>query len=99
MRVLRRLWIERSEMVVVKVETFTESGQVASVVDYSNPARFDGVLLPRAIRLDRPIDGYSLDLRFSEWRVNPGLADSSFALNPPPGAARVILKEKGNGDF
>lgn len=99
MRVLRRLWVERSEMVVVREETYTETGQVASIVDYSNPGRFDGVLLPRTIRIDRPIDGYSLDLRFNQWRVNPSLADSSFALNPPPEAQRVILREKGNGDY
>lgn len=98
MRALRRLKIERSEMVVVEEETFNETGRVASIVDYSDLARFDGVLLPHAIRIERPIDGYSLDLHFKDWRLNPNLDDSAFVLNPGPRAERVILKEKGNGD-
>lgn len=98
MRTLRRLKIERSEMAVVEDETFTETGRVASIVDYSDLARFDGVLLPREIRIERPIDGYSLGLHFKDWRLNPNLADSAFVLNPGPGAERVILKEKGSGD-
>lgn len=98
MRTLRRLKIERSEMAVVEDETFTETGRVASIVDYSDLARFDGVLLPREIRIERPIDGYSLGLHFKDWRLNPSLADSAFVLNPGPGAERVILKEKGSGD-
>lgn len=98
-RVLRRLWIERSQMVPAKEETFTETGQVAGIVKYSDLGTFDDMLLPRAIVIDRPVDGYSLDLRFSHWRVNPSLADSAFSLDLPPGAERVILKEKGNGDI
>jgi len=98
MRVLRRLKIERSEMVVVEEETFTETGRVASIVDYLDLARFDGVLLSREIRIERPIDGYTLDLHFKDWHLNPSLDDSAFVLNPPREAKRVILKEKGNGD-
>jgi hypothetical protein len=95
---LRRLKIERSEMAVVEDETFTEAGGVASIVDYSDLARFDGVVLPREIRIERPGDGYSLDLHFKDWRVNPNLDDAAFVLNPPPAAERVILKEKVKGD-
>jgi len=98
MRALRRLKIERSEMVVVEEETFTETGRVASIVDYSDLARFDGVLLPHEIHIERPIDGYSLGLHFKDWRLNPNLDDSAFVLNPGPRAERVILKEKGKGD-
>jgi len=97
LRVLRRLWIERSQMVLAKDETFTESGQLAGIVKYSDPGTFDGMLLPRAIVIDRPLDGYSLGLRFSDWRINPSLEDSAFVLNPPPEAKRIILKEKDNG--
>jgi outer membrane lipoprotein-sorting protein len=94
LRVLRRLWIERSQMVLAKDETFTESGQLAGIVKYSDPRVFDGIQLPRAIVIDRPLDGYSLGLRFSDWRINPSLEDSAFVLNPPPEAKRIILKEK-----
>jgi hypothetical protein len=98
-RPLRHVWIERSQMVVVREDTLTESGQIAGVVKYSNMGSFQGMQLPRDIRIERPIDGYSLDLHCNDWRLNPDLQDSSFALHPSPQAERVILKEKGAGRF
>lgn len=98
-RPLRQVWIERSQLVVVRDDTITETGQIASVVKYSNVGSFQGMQLPRDIRIERPIDGYSLDLHCNDWRLNPDLQDSSFALHPSPHAERVILKEKGAGRF
>jgi hypothetical protein len=98
-RPLRQVWIERSRMVVVREDTITESGQTASVVKYSNMGTFAGSQLARDIRIERPLDGYSLDLHCDEWRLNPDLQDSSFALHPSPQAERVVLKEKGAGRF
>ena len=95
LRALRRLWIERSQMVVAKEEAYTETGQVASVVDYSDRGEFDHILLPKLIHIERPLDGYKLDLKFGSWNVNPDLPDSDFTLKPPERAERIVLKEKG----
>ena len=91
---LRWLWIERSQMAVVKDVSFTDEGEIAGTIDYSDFARVDGFLLPKGIRIDRPMDGYSLDLHASDWQVNPKLEDDNFILNVPPDVERVILKEK-----
>jgi hypothetical protein len=95
-RTLRWLWIERSQMAVVKDVTFTDAGEIAGTVDYSDFASIDGFLLPKGIRIDRPMDGYSLDLHAGDWHVNPKLEDASFILNVPPDVERVMLKEKGS---
>jgi hypothetical protein len=97
LRVLRSLWIERSQMVLAKEETFNSAGQVEGIVRYSGQETYDGIPLARDISIERPRDGYSLDLRFNGWRVNPALDDSAFALKPPPEATRIILKEKSGG--
>jgi outer membrane lipoprotein-sorting protein len=94
LRALRRLWVERSQLAVVKEETFTEAGEVAGIVHYANLSESDGVLLPLSIQIERPLDGYKLELQFRSWRVNPALPDSSFALKPPQSAERIVLKEK-----
>ncbi len=94
LRPLRKLWIERSELVVVKQETFAADGTVESVVRYSDFGMADGVRLPFSVSIDRPGDGYSLDLNFKAWKLNPALADDAFTLNPPPRATLVRLKEK-----
>jgi outer membrane lipoprotein-sorting protein len=91
---LRRLWVERSQLAVVKEETFTEAGEVAGIVRYANLSESDGVLLPLSIQIERPLDGYRLELQFRSWRVNPDLPESSFALKPPQSAERIVLKEK-----
>jgi len=91
---LRWLWIERSQMVVVKDVSFTDEGEIAGTVDYSDFSRVDGFLLAKGIRIDRPMDGYSLDLHASDWEVNPKLEDDNFILNVPPDVERVMLKEK-----
>ncbi len=98
LKILRRLWIERSQMMLAKEESFTDDGQIAGIVRYSDPGTFEGVVLPRAIAIERPLDGYSLELHFNNWRVNPTLEDAAFVLNPPPEARRIILKEKSDGN-
>ncbi len=94
LRMLRRLWIERSEMAVVKEETYTETGQVSSIVSYSGMKTQDGLSLPHLIRIDRPLDGYTLELQAESWKLNPNLPAEAFVLNPPPEVERIVLREK-----
>ena len=94
LRPLRRLWIERSELVVVKQQTFEEDGRIASLIQYSNITPVEGLRLPLSIRIERPSDGYVLDMQFKAWRVNPEVPPTAFVLSPPQGAQRVVLKEK-----
>jgi outer membrane lipoprotein-sorting protein len=93
---LRQLWIERSQMLPAREDRFAETGEVVSSVRYANFAVFQGRALPRDVRIERPVDGYSLELHFKDWRINPSMEDSAFVLRLPPGAERVVLKEKGN---
>jgi outer membrane lipoprotein-sorting protein len=94
LRPLRRLWIERSELVVVKQQTFKEEGSIASLIQYSDFTPVEELRLPLSIHIERPSDGYILDMQFKSWRVNPEIPSTAFALSPPAGAQRVVLKEK-----
>jgi outer membrane lipoprotein-sorting protein len=91
---LKRVWIERSQLVPVKEEWFTPEGGAGGVVSYSNFATADGAVLPLSIVIDRPMDGYSLDLQARNWKLNPNLPATAFVLNPPASAERVVLREK-----
>jgi outer membrane lipoprotein-sorting protein len=97
LRPQRRLWIERSELVVVKQQTFHDDGSIASLIQYSSFTPVDGLLLPLSIHIERPSDGYVLDMQFKSWRVNPEMPSAAFVLSPPAGAQRVVLKEKPQG--
>lgn len=99
LRPLRKFWIERSQMAVVKQITFTDAGELSSIADYSNLSKFEGVLMPCLIRIDRPREDYSLELIIREWRINPKMDDSMFVLTVPDGTKRILLKEKGTAGY
>ena len=68
---------------------------MVSDILYSDEVQIDGFPLPLQIHIDRPVDGYMLDLKFKGWSINPELPDDAFELTAPPGAETVRLKEKG----
>ncbi len=91
----RKLWIERSALSVARQEMFDDGGRIVSDITYSRLTALGAWLLPLSVRINRPEDGYSLDLEFKDWRVNPELPPNVFELTAPEGAQRVELKEKG----
>lgn len=94
---LRRVWIERSRLLPVREKSFNEDGSVAGVVSYSDFVPADGTEMPLGILIDRPADGYTLDLQCRSWKLNPVFPDNAFVMTPPPGAERVVLQPKSNG--
>ena len=95
-RILRKIWIERAGLTIARQQVFGDEGQVVSDIAYSNDIKIEGLDLPLRIHIDRPVDGYMLDLRFGNWNINPpDLTDNAFELLPPPGAQIIHLKEKG----
>ena len=76
-----------------------EEGQIASDILYSNMTRVEDLHLPLRIHIDRPLDGYALNLEFKDWRINrDDLPDNAFVLTPPPKAQIKPLKEKIRSD-
>jgi len=95
---VRKLWIERAGFGVARQQTYGDGGSLAGIVYYSSLAPVDGIPLPLTIRMERPVDAYSLDLRFKTWHVNPDLPENAFTMAPPSGAQQIILKEKALGE-
>ncbi len=95
LHVLRKIWIERSRMTIARQCVYDEEGRVVSDIAYSDVIQTEGLALPLRVRIDRPLDGYSLQIEFKNWRVNPNLPDNAFSLPPPSGAQIVPFKEKG----
>ena len=94
--VSRRIWIERSQLAISRIQSFDESGRLTGDVEYSEMTPVDGFFLPIKIDLARPEDGYSLALEFTNgsWNVNSGLGDDSFVLPPREGTEIIVLREK-----
>jgi hypothetical protein len=91
---IRDIWVERANLTIARQQFFDPGGEVISNVGYSGWENMGAVRMPLRVVIERPGDGYSLDLQFRSWNINPELPDSAFLLQPPQDAERVLLKEK-----
>jgi outer membrane lipoprotein-sorting protein len=95
---VRKIWIDRSTFAISKQQFYEDDGKLIGIVRYNDFITKDDILLPLAIRIERPADGYILDLTFKSWKLNPILENSAFMLTTPEGAERIQLKEKGRSN-
>jgi hypothetical protein len=98
MRTLRKIWIERAGLTIARQQVYGGEGAVLSDIIYSEGVKTEGFVMPHSIHIERPEDGYILDLKFEKWSINPELPGNAFELQPPPGARSVTLKEKGSAN-
>jgi outer membrane lipoprotein-sorting protein len=90
---VRDVWVERSTMTIARQIVYEPDGAVESRIDYHQMSS-DNVPLPLSMRIERPADGYSIDLEIRSWRLNPSFESNVFHLAPPPGAQHIMLQEK-----
>jgi hypothetical protein len=99
--VTRRIWIERSQLVISRLQSYGDGGRLICDIAYSEMTPVDGIPLPLKIDIDRQEDGYSLTLEFTNgsWGVNSGLDDDSFVLPAREGAETVVLRAREKATF
>src|SRR6266481_4543591 len=96
LEVLREIWFDRSELQVSRMLTFGPKGVLLSDVRLGDWQPSDAAksstaaaLLPRAIRIERPHDDYTLDLRVTKVIMNEEIPAERFKLEQPAGAELV----------
>ena len=94
--ILRKIWFDRADLQVVRLETYGPKGVLLSDVKYGNwqpvPPK-NTMEYPRQISIERPHDEYHLDLTISKISLNEPLTPEQFKLEPPPGAEIVRVGE------
>jgi hypothetical protein len=93
---LRKIWFDRSDLHLARLQTYGPKGALLSDVRYGDWRAVDSpdsVLkeYPHAIRIDRPHDDYRLELTVSKLVLNEQLPAERFTLNAPEGAEVVNL--------
>jgi hypothetical protein len=101
--ILRKLWFDRSDLHLARLQSFGPKGVLLSDVRFTNWQPLDApgstssgstwTEYPRSIRLDRPHDQYRLDLTISKIALNQSLAPDRFKLEAPEGAEIVRLSD------
>jgi len=103
MEILRKIWFDRSDLQVTRMQIFGPKGVLLSDIrlaawqppdaaaGQSAPGTpSNGVAsFPRAIRIERPHDDYKLDLQVTKVSLNEEIPAERFTLEQPGGAELV----------
>ena len=97
--ILRKIWFDRADLHVVRMESFGPKGTLLADVRYADWEPVDAVNgapasaneFPRKIRMERPHDEYTLEMAVTKVSLNEPMEASRFHLDPPEGAEMVTL--------
>lgn len=107
--ILRKIWFDRADLNVARLQSYGPRGILISDTHFSNwqpvnaasAASAGGAAsetaaeqFPRAIRIERPHDDYRLDLQVTKVTVNDEIPAERFKLEQPAGAEVIHVGEK-----
>jgi len=91
-RPARRWWFDRTDLALVRVQSFDAEGRLLADIHYGQWQETDGIPYPRTIELVRPQEDYRLKLIVKKLTLNQPLPPERFRLEPPAGVETVELK-------
>ena len=91
--ITKRIWFDRADLTVARVETFEPGGKLGSDVSYNSWSAAGGVNYPRQILLSRPDNDYKLQIGIKKVTFNETVAAERFILQQPPGTELVNAGE------
>jgi len=108
--ILRKIWFDRADLNVARLQSYGPRGILISDTRFSNwqpvnaasTAPSGGAAsetaaeqFPRAIRIERPHDDYRLELQVTKVTVNEEIPAERFKLEQPAGAEVIHVGENG----
>lgn len=87
----RKLWFDRSDLELVRVQFYDPDGTCTEDVHYSDYQEFKGIHYPTHIDLERPEDDYEVTITIEQARFNVAIATEKFDLPQPVGASVINL--------
>jgi len=91
-RLARRWWFDRTDLALVRAQSFDAAGRLLADIHYGQWQETDGVSYPRQIELVRPQEDYRLKLLIKKLALNQPIPPERFRLEPPAGVEVVELK-------
>ena len=91
----RKIWIERSSMQVRKQQYFMDSRVISDIL-YGPSVQVENRLVPTTVRINRPLDKYSIDFEIEteSVRLDRELKPGVFAVPKPPGAEFIRVEDE-----
>ena len=96
----RKIWFDRSDLQVARLQEFDETGAMTEDVHYSAYQDFQGIPYPSQVQISRPVDDYAVTVTIQKATFNEELSADKFELTKPPTAELVDLgkSEAGHGE-
>ena len=92
----RRIWFNRADLRVARIETFASEGRLESDVRFGAWRQAVGApAFPWRIVLRQPLEDYTLELDITNVTLNPPVPPGRFTLTQPPGTTRVEVGKSG----
>jgi len=88
----RKIYFSRVDLKPHRQLIYDGQGQLATEAIYENFTDYQGTSFPSQIIINRPQEGYSIQLSMVKLTLNQPLKDDQFALNQPPGSQLQVLK-------
>jgi outer membrane lipoprotein-sorting protein len=92
--IARKIWFNRADSNVSRIETYAEAGVLTSDVAYSNWDAFSELRYARQINVSRPGDDYQLQITIVKATLNEPISADRFILQQPPGTELVHVGEE-----
>lgn len=87
----RKVWFDRSDMHIARLQLYGRYGSLAEDVSYAGYHDFQGIRYPSEIALSRPQEGYSLSITIEKVVFNQPIPPEKFILKKPPDATLIKL--------
>jgi outer membrane lipoprotein-sorting protein len=91
--IARKIWFDRTNLNVARVQTYDSGGQLASDVNYSDWDHFGAERYPRTISVNRPASDYKLEIHIVRLTLNLAITPDRFELKQPTGTELVRVGE------
>jgi outer membrane lipoprotein-sorting protein len=92
--IARKIWFNRADLHITRVENFAPGGKVASDVNYGNWQASGDLTYPWEIAVSRPGDDYQLQITIKKLTLNEPVAPDRFALPQPTGTKLVHVGDE-----
>ena len=92
--IAQKIWFNRADLNVARIETYAPGGFLASDARYSNWDAFGELHYARQIDVTRPGDDYQLQISAVKATFNEPIAPDRFILPQPPGTELIRVGEE-----
>ncbi len=98
LEIARKIWFDRGDLSVARIETFAPGGRLEGDIRYGQWEPLGELRYPREIELARPHDDYTLKLQITKLALNEEISVDRFHLDQPPGTELVRVGEEPEGE-